>query len=109
MITENRDNKTEIAAMIIEPISSFRNRQATPSFYKALRLLAKNEGIPFIVDETRVGFGISGKMWAHEYWYLSERDGGAPDIVTFGGCAGISGHYASRAFTTDPSWTHTFS
>lgn len=44
--------------------------------------------------------GITGKMWAHEHWYLSERDGGAPDIVTFGGRAGISGFYSTRDIGT---------
>ena len=101
MITENKANGTDISAIIIEPISAFENKSAAPTYYKQLRLLAKQEGIPFIVDETRVGFGISGKMWAHEHWYLStERDGGPPDIVTFGGRAGMSGFYSSRAFKT---------
>jgi 4-aminobutyrate aminotransferase/(S)-3-amino-2-methylpropionate transaminase len=67
-----------VAGIIIEPISAFENRQATPLFYKHLRAFAQAEGIPFIVDETRCGMGITGKMWAHEHWYLSERDGGAP-------------------------------
>jgi hypothetical protein len=40
-------------------------------------------------------------MWAHEHWYLSERDGGAPDIVTFGGRAGISGFYSSKSYSGD--------
>jgi len=34
MITQSRDAKTDIAAIIIEPISAFENRQATPMFYK---------------------------------------------------------------------------
>ena len=80
--------------MIIEPISSFENRQATPSFYKKLRALAAEEGITFIVDETKTGMGQSGKMWAHEHWWLQDKDGGAPDMVTFGGKAGISGYFS---------------
>ena len=42
-------------------------------------------------------------MWAHEHWYLNERDGGAADIVTFGGRAGMSGFYSSRDYVTDGS------
>ena len=43
-------------------------------------------------------------MWAHEHWYLNEdMDGGAPDLVTFGGRAGISGFYSSREF--EPLWS----
>jgi 4-aminobutyrate aminotransferase/(S)-3-amino-2-methylpropionate transaminase len=101
MIQANRDASSDIAAIIIEPISAFENRQATPMFYKSLRLMAKTEGIPFIVDETRTGVGATGKMWGHEHWYLNDRDGGAPDIVTFGGRAGISGYYSSRDFVND--------
>ena len=71
------------------------NHAAAPSFYKGLRALAKQEGIPMIVDETKSGVGQTGKMWGHEHWYLSERDGGSPDFVTFGGKAGISGYFAT--------------
>ena len=38
--------------------------------------------------------GSTGKFWAHEYWNLSE----SPDIVTFGGKAGISGFYSTIDF-----------
>jgi len=43
--------------MIVEPISGLEMRSATPAFYKKLRLMAKQEGITFIVDETKTGFG----------------------------------------------------
>ena len=56
--------------MIIEPISSYKNNCASPMFFKKLRHMAKDHGITFIVDETRTGFGQSGKIWAHEHWYL---------------------------------------
>lgn len=102
MVAENKASNSDIGAIMIEPVSAFENKFASPSFYKKLRLLAKQEGIPFVVDETRVGFGISGKMWAHEHWYLSlERDGGAPDIVTFGGRSGLSGFYSSKQFSAE--------
>jgi len=84
-----------VAAIIVEPISSIGMNNATPAFYKGLRRLAKDEGIPFIVDETKTGFGQTGKMWAHEHWWLQDRDGGSPDLVTFGGKAGISGFYST--------------
>ena len=101
IVEQSREDNADVAGIIIEPISAFENRQATPVFYKQLRALAQAEGIPFIVDETRVGMGISGKMWAHEHWYLSDRDGGAPDIVTFGGRAGISGVYHAKSVMSD--------
>ena len=67
---------------------------ATPYFYRQLRKIAGDFQIPFIVDETKTGFGITGKMWAHEHWYLATP----ADIVTFGGRTGISGFYSTHAF-----------
>ena len=108
IISTKRSEGNAVGAMIVEPISSLGNQMATPYFYKTLRNLAKDEGIPFVVDETKTGMGASGKNWAHEYWYL--QDGKAPDYMTFGGKSGISGWYStnehrymlaekSRAFT----------
>jgi len=57
LIKERRSTGTDVAAMIVEPISSHEMRSATPNFYKKLRNLAKTEGIPFIVDETKSGMG----------------------------------------------------
>ena len=87
--------------MIIEPITSQGNHQATPSYYKKLRKIAKSEGIPFIVDETKIGIGSSGKMWACEHWYLSELDGGCPDIVSFAGKSGISGFFSTLEYRVE--------
>ena len=55
--------------------------------------MAKDEGIPFVVDETKTGLGASGKNWAHEYWYL--HDDQVPDFVTFGGKSNLSGFYST--------------
>ena len=67
---------------------------ATPYFYKRLRQIAHDNNVPFVVDETKTGVGSTGKMWGHEHWNLSL----SPDIVTFGGKAGISGFYSTLAF-----------
>ena len=37
IITDRRDAKKDVAAIIIEPISQFENQFATPYFYKRLR------------------------------------------------------------------------
>lgn len=95
IIKERRDSKTDVGAMIIEPITHYNNAMATPYYYKRLRQIAHDNNIPFIVDETHTGLGITGKMWAHEHWNLSE----APDIVTFGGKTEISGFYSTLAFS----------
>lgn len=84
-------NGGNVGALIIEPITGFENQMATPYFYRKLRQIALEEKIPFIVDETKTGLGITGKMWAHEHWNLSTP----ADIVTFGGATGISGFYST--------------
>jgi 4-aminobutyrate aminotransferase-like enzyme len=91
-----------VGAIIIEPITANGYRQASPSYYKKLRKVAADEGIPFIVDETTIGMGVTGKMWSHEYWYLSEKDGGCADMVTFSGNTGISGFFSTKDYRTDP-------
>ena len=95
IIEQRRAHSQDVGAIIIEPVTGYGNHAAAPSFYKGLRALAKQEGIPMIVDETKTGMGQTGKMWGHEHWYLSERDGGSADIVTFGGKAGISGYFST--------------
>ena len=95
IIEQRRAQSQDVGAIIIEPVTGYGNYAAAPSFYKGLRAIAKQEGIPMIVDETKTGVGQTGKMWGHEHWYLSERDGGAPDFVTFGGKAGISGYFST--------------
>jgi 4-aminobutyrate aminotransferase-like enzyme len=67
---------------------------ATPYYFKRLRTIAKENEIPFIVDETKTGVGSTGKMWGHEHWFLNDY----PDLVTFGGKAGISGYYTTIEF-----------
>jgi hypothetical protein len=34
-------------------------------------------------------------MWGHEHWFLQ---GDTPDIVTFGGKAGISGYFSNNDY-----------
>ena len=78
------------AAVIIEPVSLLGNEMATPLFYKALRKITKERGVCLIVDETKTGMGSTCRFWGHEHWYLDE----SPDIVTFGGKAGLAGYFA---------------
>ena len=99
IIKLRRENKKDVAAIIIEPITAFENRMATPYYYKRLRKIASENQVPFIVDETKTGVGSTGKMWAHEHWNLSSP----PDIVTFGGKAGISGYYSTFDFRLNDS------
>jgi len=92
IIRERRDVRQDVGAMIIEPVSYYQNAYATPYFFKRLRQEASENGIPFIVDETKTGLGITGHMWAHDYWYLTQ----SPDIVTFSGKTGVNGFYSTK-------------
>jgi 4-aminobutyrate aminotransferase/(S)-3-amino-2-methylpropionate transaminase len=80
IISQRRDGKRDVAAIIIEPVNAFDNQLATPYFYRQIRRIAQQEGIPFVVDETKIGVGATGKFWAHEYWNLDDP----ADLVTFG-------------------------
>ena len=43
IIKQRRDNNQHVGAMIIEPITAFENRFATPYFYRRLRDIAAEE------------------------------------------------------------------
>jgi L-lysine 6-transaminase len=72
------DNPDDIAALIIEPIQAeggdnfFRKE-----FFIELRTICSENDIMLIFDEVQTGVGITGKMWAHEYYV-------EPDMMTFG-------------------------
>jgi len=70
IIGQRKDKNNNVGAIIIEPISQFNNMFATPYFFKRLRSIALENKIPFIINETATGLGSTGKMWAHEHWYL---------------------------------------
>jgi L-lysine 6-transaminase len=71
-------NTDDIVAIIIEPIQGeggdnhFRNE-----FFAALRQIADENDIMLIFDEVQTGIGLTGKMWAHE-WFVR------PDMMCFG-------------------------
>lgn len=107
LVQEQKASGTHVAAIIIEPMSSYGQEMATPTFYRKILKFAKAEGIPFIVDETITGLGASGKNWAHQHWFLQPGD--EPDYVTFGGKAGIAGFYSNNEHRLDDSAAYTLS
>lgn len=72
------NNKDDIAVMIIEPVQGeggdnfFRKE-----FFIKLREIADENEILLMFDEVQTGVGMTGKMWAHEYYVQ-------PDIMAFG-------------------------
>src|SRR5437899_4862596 len=50
---------------------------ASASFMRKLRLLTRIYAVPMIFDEVQTGWGMSGRLWAHELFDLPGR----PDVV----------------------------
>lgn len=73
-----KNNLDDIAVIIIEPIQGeggdnfFRKE-----FFLKLREIADENEILLMFDEVQTGIGMTGKMWAHEYFV-------EPDIMAFG-------------------------
>ncbi|MFC1724106.1 L-lysine 6-transaminase [candidate division KSB1 bacterium] len=72
-------DKENIAALILEPIQGEGgDNHFRPEFFKKLREITLENDIMFILDEIQTGMGLTGKMWAHEYYGIK------PDIMAFG-------------------------
>lgn len=73
------DNPDDIAALIIEPIQGEGgDNHFRKEFMQELSKLSKKHEFLFIMDEVQTGLGITGKMWAHEWYDIK------PDIICFG-------------------------
>src|SRR5438309_5936745 len=69
-----------VAAVLVEPIQGEGGvRMASARFMKKLRLLTRIYDVPLIFDEVQTGWGMSGRLWAHELFDLPSP----PDVVTW--------------------------
>jgi L-lysine 6-transaminase len=83
------ENKDDIAALIIEPVQAEGgDKHFRKEFFVELRTLCDENDIMLIFDEVQVGMGITGKMWAHEYFVK-------PDMMTFGKKLHVCGFVSS--------------
>jgi len=83
------ENKDDIAALIIEPVQAEGgDKHFRKEFFIELRTICDENEIMLIFDEVQVGVGITGKMWAHEYFVK-------PDMMTFGKKLHVCGFVSS--------------
>src|SRR5262245_42247235 len=69
-----------VAAVLVEPIQGEGGvRLASARFMRKLRLLTRIYDVPLVFDEVQTGWGMSGRLWAHELFDLPCP----PDIVTW--------------------------
>ncbi|MBF8297122.1 MAG: L-lysine 6-transaminase [Bacteroidetes bacterium] len=84
------NNPDDIAAIIIEPVQcEGGDNHFRKEFFLQLRNICDESEILLIFDEVQTGVGITGKMWAHEYYVK-------PDMVAFGKKTQICGFMCSR-------------
>jgi L-lysine 6-transaminase len=73
-----QQNKDDIAAIILEPIQGEGgDNHFRKEFFVALRELADENEAMLIFDEVQTGVGLTGKMWAHQYFVEA-------DMIAFG-------------------------
>ncbi|MDA0986732.1 MAG: L-lysine 6-transaminase [Bacteroidetes bacterium] len=90
------NNPDDIAAILIEPIQGEGgDNHFRKEFFKELRTIADENAIMLILDEVQTGIGLTGKMWAHEYFVK-------PDMITFGKKTQICGFFASNRIDEIP-------
>jgi hypothetical protein len=64
----------------VEPIQGEGGvRMVSARFMRKLRLLTKIYDVPLVFDEVQTGWGMTGRLWAHEMFDLPC----APDVVTW--------------------------
>ena len=98
-------SKYDIACLIIEPIQGeggdnhFRHE-----YFKQLKMLSQENDFLLIYDEVQTGIGITGKMWAHQYFEpIKSEDKNTvhckkmePDIISFGKKTQVCGIFAGN-------------
>jgi L-lysine 6-transaminase len=85
-----REHMDDIAAIIIEPIQSEGgDNHFRKEFLQELRTLADENEAMLIFDEVQTGLGITGKMWAYE-WFVE------PDMIVFGKKTQVCGFMSTK-------------
>ena len=91
-----RQNKDDIAAIIIEPIQGEGgDNHFRKEFFVELRAIADENDIMLIFDEVQTGVGLTGKMWVYEYFV-------EPDMIVFGKKTQVCGFMCSKRIDEVP-------
>ena len=86
-----------VAAVLVEPIQGEGGmRMASARFMRNLRLLTRIYDVPLIFDEVQTGWGMTGRLWAHELFDLPCP----PDLVTWAKKAQNGVLFVSEALAT---------
>ena len=86
-----------VAAVLVEPIQGEGGvRVASARFMRKLRLLTRIYDVPLIFDEVQTGWGMTGRVWAHELFDLPCP----PDLVTWAKKAQNGVLFVSEALAT---------
>jgi L-lysine 6-transaminase len=89
--------KDDIACILIEPIQAEGgDNHFRPEFLRALRQLADENEALLIFDEVQTGYGITGRMWAHQHWDVR------PDALAFGKKTQVCGTMAGGRVDEEP-------
>ena len=83
------NNPDDIASLIVEPIQAEGgDNHFRKEFLVKLREICDESEILLIFDEVQTGVGLTGKMWAHEYFVR-------PDLLVFGKKTHVCGFMSS--------------
>ena len=86
-----------VAAVLVEPIQGEGGvRPASARFMRKLRLLTRVYDVPLVFDEVQTGWGMTGRLWAHELFDLPCP----PDVVTWAKKAQNGILFVSEALAT---------
>jgi len=86
-----------VAAVLVEPIQGEGGvRVTTARFMRKLRLLTRIYDVPLIFDEVQTGWGMTGRLWAHQLFDLPCP----PDVVTWAKKAQNGVLFVSEALAT---------
>jgi 4-aminobutyrate aminotransferase-like enzyme len=86
-----------VAAVLVEPIQGEGGvRMTSAAFMRRLRLLTRIYDVPLVFDEVQTGWGITGRLWAHELFDLPSP----PDVVTWAKKAQNGILFVSEALAT---------